>query len=46
MAWQQVPLGAATLGLPAVALFVILAGSLAGAVRRLLRIAAHLRGAR
>ncbi len=43
--WQQIPLGASSassVGLPAVALFVILLGSLAGAVRRLSRIASSL----
>jgi phosphatidylglycerophosphate synthase len=44
--WQRVPLGSVTLGLPACALILILAGSLVAVVRRLLRISAHLRGAR
>lgn len=44
VAWQQIPLGAWTAGLPAVALFVILIGSLAGAARRLGRIASSLSG--
>jgi len=43
-AWQRVPLGCCTLGLPACILGLILAGSLVTVVRRLLRIGARLRG--
>lgn len=43
--WQQVGLSCCTLGVPAVALLVILVGSLVTAVRRLARIGARLRGA-
>jgi len=43
---QRVSLGGVTLGLPACALILILAGSLVAVVRRLLRIGAHLQGAR
>jgi phosphatidylglycerophosphate synthase len=44
--WQRLPLGGVTLGLPACALILILAGSLVAVVRRLLRIGAHLQEAR
>ena len=44
-AWQRVPLGCCTLGLPTCVLIVILAGSLLTVFRRLLKIGARLRGA-
>jgi len=43
-AWQRLPLGCCTLGVPACILSVILAGSLVTVVRRLLKIGARLRG--
>jgi phosphatidylglycerophosphate synthase len=44
VAWQRLPLGCCTPGVPAAVLLVILAGSLATVVRRLGRIGARLKG--